>query len=165
MDPKLVGPPPHMIPVCDVRLILVFPSCPMLAKRLVQRAFGTQSDTTLRGIGHGLAAQSDERLIRQLANDRVMIELCPTSNLLLGHVSDLKDHPARRFFDAGIPITFNTDDPGIFRTSLLEEYEVAVHTLGFSLDDLAEISRKASEFALVDEVDVRSLKGQNLRAI
>ena len=116
-------------------------------------------------IGHGLAAQSDERLIRQLANDRVMIELCPTSNLLLGHVSDLKDHPARRFFDAGIPITFNTDDPGIFRTSLLEEYEVAVHTLGFSLDDLAEISRKASEFALVDEVDVRSLKGQNLRAI
>ncbi len=55
---------------------------------------------------------------RRIRDDYIMIEVCLSSNVALGHVADLESHPARLFFDLGIPISFNTDDPPMLRTSI-----------------------------------------------
>ena len=76
-------------------------------------------------IGHGISAIEDEALMRHLRDRGIPLEICITSNLVTGVVKRLEDHPVRRLFDAGVPITLNTDDPAMFRCSLVGEYELA----------------------------------------
>lgn len=88
-------------------------------------------------IGHGIAAAKDPRLMAQLRNDNVPLEICISSNLCTGAVASLKDHPVRALYDAGVPITINTDDPAFFHTTLEREYELASKTFGLPVDKLA----------------------------
>src|ERR1051326_5473816 len=69
-------------------------------------------------IGHGIAAAQDEALMRELRERDIPLEICITSNLVTGVVKRLEDHPVRRLFDAGVPITINTDDPAMVRWTL-----------------------------------------------
>jgi adenosine deaminase len=103
-----------------------------------------------RRIGHGLSSSGDERLLEELRRASIMVEVCPTSNVVLNHVESLGTHPARRLFDAGVPISLNSDDPPMFGTSLLREYALAYTDLGFSLDDLRAVARMSLEHALVE---------------
>lgn len=105
-----------------------------------------------RRIGHGIAAAEDPELLAIMRDDRVMIEVCLSSNVALSHVANLESHPARGFFEHGIPISINTDDPPMFRTSVLREYELAM-SLGFSLEELMQLNRQAIEFALASDRD------------
>ena len=73
-------------------------------------------------IGHGLTAGQDPELIEELAESQVPIEICVTSNLRTGCCAELAQHPVRRYFDQGLMLTLNSDDPAMFRTSLVEEY-------------------------------------------
>jgi adenosine deaminase len=100
-------------------------------------------------IGHGLSSSDDERLLEELRRASIMVEVCPTSNVVLNHVENFGTHPARRLFDAGVPISLNSDDPPMFGTSLLREYALAYTDLGFSLDDLRAVARMSLEHALV----------------
>ncbi len=85
-----------------------------------------------RRIGHGIRAIDDPVLCRRLRDDGIPLEVSITSNVATGAVPSLEAHPVRRLFDLGVPITLNTDDPAIFRTSLPREYELARHVFGFS---------------------------------
>jgi adenosine deaminase len=88
-------------------------------------------------IGHGTSAVQDEKLMRRLAHDRIPLEICPTSNVITKkYVSDLAKHPIRRFFDHGMVVTVNTDDPILFSVELNEEYERVATQIGFSRDEL-----------------------------
>jgi adenosine deaminase len=74
-------------------------------------------------IGHGISAIQDERLMQYLKEKQIPLEICPTSNLFTGrYVTRLADHPIRAFFDRGLKVTLNTDDPSIFATELVDEY-------------------------------------------
>jgi adenosine deaminase len=66
---------------------------------------------------------------------------------MTGVVGTLGQHPVRRLYDAGVPITLNTDDPGLFRTSLCSEYELAAREFGFGETELREIAGNAFRYA------------------
>ena len=76
-------------------------------------------------IGHGIRAIEDPVLVAHLAEKKIPLEICITSNLRTGAVASLKDHPVRRLYDAGVPIILNTDDPALFDCTLTGEYELA----------------------------------------
>ncbi len=94
-------------------------------------------------IGHGITAVCDRPLINHLAEKRVPLDISITSNVKLKAVESLKAHPVRRFYDAGIPITINTDDPAFFQTTLSEEFLHLSRELGFRYDEIEGLIQNA----------------------
>jgi adenosine deaminase/aminodeoxyfutalosine deaminase len=99
-------------------------------------------------IGHGIAAAADPALMRHLRDRNIPLEICITSNLVTGVVRRLDDHPVRRLYDAGVPITLNTDDPAMFRCTLDGEYRLAASHFGFTEDELRGIAENGFRFSL-----------------
>ena len=97
-------------------------------------------------IGHGIRAIEDAALVRHLALHQIPLEVCLTSNVLTGVVASLEDHPARRLYLEGVPITLNTDDPAIFGTTLAHEFQIARKRLGFTPAELDQIAANAYRF-------------------
>jgi aminodeoxyfutalosine deaminase len=97
-------------------------------------------------IGHGIRAADDPDLMRRLRDEQIPLEVCITSNVKTGAVASLDVHPVRKLFDAGVPITLNTDDPGIFETDLAREFALARDVFGFSEAELAGIRAAADKF-------------------
>jgi aminodeoxyfutalosine deaminase len=87
-------------------------------------------------IGHGIAAVHDPALMARLRQDNIPLEVCISSNICTGAVTSLEEHPIRALYDAGVPITINTDDPAFFRTTLTREYELAEKTFGLPASEL-----------------------------
>jgi aminodeoxyfutalosine deaminase len=81
-------------------------------------------------IGHGHRAYEDETLVEYLRDHQIPLELCPTSNVLLGSYDSLSDHPLKHLLDAGCFVTINTDHPEIFSISLTDEYMRSMNALG-----------------------------------
>jgi adenosine deaminase len=83
-------------------------------------------------VQHGIAASTSPQVMRALASAGVQLNVCPTSNVKLGRVRSLGEHPIRVLFDAGVKVTVNTDDPLIFGCTLSGEflalYEAGVMT-------------------------------------
>jgi len=100
-------------------------------------------------IGHGLTASQDADLMQELAERQVPIEVCVTSNVKTGVCPNLTDHPVRRYFDEGLMVTINTDDPAMFETSLSKEYQLLQENFSFSDDHLRELARNSFEAAFL----------------
>lgn len=98
-------------------------------------------------IGHGIAAIGDESLIRHLRERDIPLEICPTSNLVTGVVKRIADHPLRRLYDAGVPIVLNSDDPAMFRCSLVDEYRLAQREFGFTEAELRGLAENSFRYA------------------
>ncbi len=96
-------------------------------------------------IGHALSAQQDPELIEVLAQRQIPLELNITSNLRTGCCPALLEHPVRRYFEEGLMVTLNSDDPPFFGATLLEEYELAHRDFEFSLDQLREFAANSFE--------------------
>ena len=96
-------------------------------------------------IGHGLTAVRDPELIEELAERQIPIEVCVTSNLRTGCCAEISQHPVRQYFDNGLMLTLNTDDPAMFRTSLVEEYQLVQETFAFTDEHLRELARNSFE--------------------
>jgi adenosine deaminase/aminodeoxyfutalosine deaminase len=96
-------------------------------------------------IGHGLSAIQDPELMSVLAERQIPIEINITSNLKTGCCMALADHPVRKYFDAGLMITLNSDDPAMFQSDLENEYQVAQNEFGFSSEHLRELAANSIE--------------------
>jgi adenosine deaminase/aminodeoxyfutalosine deaminase len=96
-------------------------------------------------IGHGLKAYQDPELVEELATRQVPIEICITSNLRTGCCHSLAEHPVRNYFDQGLMITLNSDDPAMFETSLINEYQLAQTAFAFTDEHLRELARNSFE--------------------
>jgi aminodeoxyfutalosine deaminase len=96
-------------------------------------------------IGHGLAAARDPELLEIMAEKQIPVEICITSNLRTGACAEMQEHPVKKFFDQGVMITLNTDDPAMFQTSLNREYEIARQEFNFSEEHLRELARNSIE--------------------
>jgi len=96
-------------------------------------------------IGHALTAHHDPDLVQELAERQIPIEICVTSNLKTGVCSALPEHPVRTYFDVGMMITLNSDDPALFSTSVSREYQLAQDQFGFTDEHLRELARNSFE--------------------
>jgi aminodeoxyfutalosine deaminase len=94
-------------------------------------------------IGHGISAAGDATLLAHLAEHRIALEVCPTSNVRTRAVASLDDHPLATLIDAGVPVSINSDDPPMFGTTLLEEYAVAARLLDLDARGVAGLARAA----------------------
>jgi adenosine deaminase/aminodeoxyfutalosine deaminase len=109
-------------------------------------------------LGHVLSAPRDSELIEELALLQIPIEICMTSNLLTGCLPELGQHPVRRLFEHGLLVTLNSDDPAMFHTSLVREYELAQDVFGFTEEHVRELARNSLEASfLCAEEKVRLL--------
>ena len=102
-------------------------------------------------IGHGIGAIKDPVLVKHLADNRIPLEICVTSNLRTGIVKTLGEHPLRKLHDAGVPVTLNTDDPAMFGATLEGEYRLAADAFGFSEAELTEVAANGFRYAFDEE--------------
>lgn len=96
-------------------------------------------------IGHGLSAIEDPELMAILAERQVPIEICISSNARTGCCHPLTAHPVRSYFDGGLMITLNSDDPAMFSSDLEEEYALAANEFGFTREHLRELAANSIE--------------------
>jgi aminodeoxyfutalosine deaminase len=106
-------------------------------------------------IGHGVSAAEDPALLDHLAEQGIVLEVCPTSNLATRAVDRIEEHPLQAFVDAGVTVTINSDDPPMFATTLNHDYEVAADLLGLDEAGVAELARGAVRASFAPE-DVRT---------
>lgn len=94
-------------------------------------------------IGHGIQAARDARLLEHLRVRAVGLDVCLTSNLKTGAWRPISDNPFGILYRRGIPVTLNSDDPGLFQTTLSREYELAARSFHLSIEELHRIVLQA----------------------
>lgn len=96
-----------------------------------------------RRIGHGIGAIHDPLLMKHLRENRICLEVCPTSNWITGCVADLAQHPLPELLRAGVPVSINTDDPAVFGVDLPHELELVRTRMGMSEAEIQLCQRHA----------------------
>jgi adenosine deaminase len=102
-------------------------------------------------IGHGVRAIENLDLVKRLADEKIVLECCPGSNISLSVFPSFAEHPFMKLRAAGVPVTLNSDDPPYFATSLKREYEIGELEFGLSDHELIDITRTAINAAFVDD--------------
>jgi adenosine deaminase len=101
--------------------------------------WGAINQLRVHRIGHGTRVYEEPELMDYIAENAIPIELCPMSNVRTGVVNSIMDHPIRKYFEHGMIISVNTDDPKMFNTSLANEYRLLVEDCGFSKQEICKI--------------------------
>jgi adenosine deaminase len=102
-------------------------------------------------IQHGVRAVEDPALLAEIAERRIPLAVCPTSNVLLGVCATIDEHPLRRLWDAGVLVSVNTDDPGFFGCDLTGEYATAGRLLGLDRPGFAQLARNSVDGSFAPE--------------
>ncbi len=90
-------------------------------------------------IGHGIQAARDQELMSHLKNHAIGLDICLTSNARTRVCAPVSTNPFRLLYKRGVPVTLNTDDPGLFDTKLEQEYAAAIRCFGLGKSDLSRI--------------------------
>jgi adenosine deaminase len=102
-------------------------------------------------IDHGVRAIEDPLLVRELAERKIVLNCCPTSNVVLGVYDSFEEHPLPLLRSEGIRVTLGSDDPPYFGATIGGEYEVCAERMGMSEHDLREITGDAIDAAFCDD--------------
>jgi adenosine deaminase len=111
-------------------------------------------------IGHGTRAWEDDELVAYLAEHRIPLEMCPGSNVRTQTVRSLDQHPIRQYFEAGLVVTVNSDDPKMFQTSLANEYRLLEQECGWTKPELCQLILFAIEASWLPAARKKSLAGE-----
>ena len=101
-------------------------------------------------LGHGVRSIEEPELVNHIKELGIVLEICPTSNLATKIYRSYEDHPVKLFYDQGVKITVNSDDPPFFNASIAGEYEV-MKNLGLSDEELKSLTKNAIEHAFCDD--------------
>ena len=121
-------------------------------------------------IGHALSAIKDPSLMRELKKRRIPLELNPTSNVRTGVCPSVAAHPLRKYFDAGLLVTLNSDDPAFFGSDVANEYLLAHTEQGFTREELRQLAANSIRASFLPEeakaawlarIDARSEQGDD----
>jgi len=94
-------------------------------------------------IGHGVRCLEDPALVDELIERRIVLEVCPTSNVKLGVVPSYEEHPLSELISRGLIVTLNTDDPAYFSVTINDELRLAHEHHGLSITDLVALQHTA----------------------
>ncbi|MEW6236012.1 MAG: adenosine deaminase [Candidatus Omnitrophota bacterium] len=107
-------------------------------------------------IDHGVRSREDPKLVDYLAARQMPLNLCLTSNLMLGVTPSLWEHPLRYYHERGIPVNLSTDDPAFFKTTLSQELELAVIHRQIELEQIPEFMQNALRASFLPEAEKRA---------
>jgi aminodeoxyfutalosine deaminase len=96
-------------------------------------------------IGHALSAQHDAELLAILAERQIPLEINVTSNIRTGCCTEYEAHPLKDYFESGLMVTINSDDPPMFGSHLLGEYILVQERFGFTLEQMRELAANSVE--------------------
>jgi adenosine deaminase len=112
-------------------------------------------------IAHGVRAIEDPALVSEIAARGMVLDTCPTSNVVLGVFPSYAEHPLPALRDAGVKVTLGSDDPPYFGATIEGEYEVCAQHMGFGEEDLRDVTLTAIDAAFCDE----ALQGELRRRV
>ena len=104
-----------------------------------------------RRIGHGVRCLEDPALVELLRERRIALEVCPSSNVALGVVPSLEQHPLPRLLDAGLQVSLASDDPPLFGTTLCDEYRRCAAQFGWDAQTIIDLAGAAVRQACMDD--------------
>ncbi|MEV4441445.1 adenosine deaminase [Streptomyces sp. NPDC049577] len=149
--PEIGVPRPQFKPYFDRAVAAGLHSVPHAGETTgPQTIWDALTELRAERIGHGTSAPQDPKLLAHLAEHRIPLEVCPTSNLATRAVTDLDRHPIREMVAAGVLVTVNSDDPPMFGTDLNTEYAVAARLLELDARGVAGLARNAVEASFMD---------------
>lgn len=100
-------------------------------------------------IGHGIQVIRNEKILKYVVDNGIVLEVCPKSNWLTSAVPSLQDHPINSLREKGVKVTVNSDDPGIFESSLLVEYRLLEENLGWTKADFEAVNETAAQASFI----------------
>jgi aminodeoxyfutalosine deaminase len=109
-------------------------------------------------IGHGVRSVEDPELVEYLRQQQIPLEVCPTSNLCLGVYPSYEEHPIRWLWEQGVYVTVNSDDPPMFNTDLVREYQALADHLAFSTSELEQLSVNAVRASFLPDDEKAALE-------
>lgn len=107
-------------------------------------------DLKVERIGHGVRAIEDLALVDRLAENGVVLEVCPGSNVALGVYPDFRKHPINDLYKRGVKVTISTDDPPFFHTTMQSEYQNLHDAFDWDSGVFAELTQTALDAAFCD---------------
>lgn len=119
------------------------PNAPRYVKEAIDHLGATR-------IGHGVQIYRDPSIMEYVKSKNVVLELCPTSNWLTQAVETTKAHPIRQIMEAGVLVTLNTDDAGIFNIDIVSEYELLQKEHSFTNEEFNRCNDIAASASFID---------------
>jgi len=111
-------------------------------------------------IGHGVRAKEDPQLISFLKERQIPLEICVVSNVKTRVFKSVEAHPIKQYFEDGLMVTVNSDDPTMFNTSITQEYLLLTQKLGFTLRDIKRLAMNGIEASFMSDKDKEAMKSQ-----
>jgi aminodeoxyfutalosine deaminase len=149
--PEIGVPRPQFKPYFDRAIAAGLHSVPHAGETTgPQTVWDALHELRAERIGHGTSAVRDPRLLEHLAEHRIPLEVCPTSNIATRAVTHLDEHPVKEMVEAGVLVTINSDDPPMFGTDLTTEYGIAARLLNLDETGVADLAKNAVEASFMD---------------
>ncbi|QJD82179.1 adenosine deaminase [Cohnella herbarum] len=111
-----------------------------------------------RRIGHGVRLREDANVLNLIKDQKIPLELCPTSNIQTKAVNGWDVYPIREYFDQGIVFTVNTDNPGVSGTDITREYRVISEKFGFTLAEITKLILNGVDASFLEPEEKAALK-------
>lgn len=109
-------------------------------------------------IGHGVRSLEDGNVVKMLCNGKILLELCPTSNLNTNMFASLSDYPLRRLMDAGVQVSINTDNTAVSRTSVRREWNEVISCFELTVSEVRKILTDTAEHCFANKDTVKFIK-------
>lgn len=110
-------------------------------------------------IGHGFALAKHPHLQEIVKKEKICIECCPVSNIVLGYTLDLRTHPVRAFLHQGIPVSISPDDPGFFDAEgVTLDYVYVFMAWDLDLADLKQLCVNSLDYSLISDEEKERLR-------
>jgi len=113
----------------------------------IQKAF--ELYPPMKRLGHATKIIEDEKLMQRCIKENIMIEACPTSNVISNSAKSYKEHPLVHWVKIGLPASINSDDPTLFDSDLVDEWVHGIKDMGFSKEDLLKMNKTALQHCFI----------------
>lgn len=109
-------------------------------------------------VGHGVRLKESSSILEMVVSRQIPLEMCPISNIQTKAVSGWDTYPIREYYDRGIMVTVNTDNPSVSGTDITKEYRILAEKFGFSVSELATLIMNGAEASFLEDGEKKSLK-------